>query len=152
MPGMQELPSAYYDADSSGTTVGSPVTIAALIFTAFCIWLIVRIVNRREKWARWTLAGAVGIPALYIASFGPACRVMAIPADDERLAFDTIPIAERPNKLAYVYWPLGRAICDSPPGKVSLFWRYARFCVPQDKCIVIPARWDGQAIVSMRGM
>ena len=45
----------------------------AVAFAACCVWLTVRIVNRRERCARWTLAGAVGLPVLYVASFGPAC-------------------------------------------------------------------------------
>lgn len=40
---------------------------------AFCVWLIVRIVNRRERWAKWTLGLVIGLPVLYVASFGPAC-------------------------------------------------------------------------------
>jgi hypothetical protein len=44
-------------------------------FTASCVWLGVRIVNRRERWAKWTLAAAVGLPTLYVASFGPACWI-----------------------------------------------------------------------------
>lgn len=44
-----------------------------IAFTAVCVWLMVRIVNRRERWAKWTLAAIVGLPVLYIASFGPAC-------------------------------------------------------------------------------
>lgn len=53
------------------------MTLALLIFgvafAAFCVWLGVRIVNRRERWAEWTLAAVVGLPVLYVASFGPAC-------------------------------------------------------------------------------
>ena len=44
-----------------------------VIFAAFCVWLGVRIFNRRERWAKWMLLGAVGLPLLYVASFGPAC-------------------------------------------------------------------------------
>jgi len=47
--------------------------ISAIVFTASCVWLMVRIVNRRERWAKRTLAGVIGIPVLYVASFGPAC-------------------------------------------------------------------------------
>ena len=47
--------------------------ILAVAFAAFCIWLTVRIVNRRERWAKWTLAAVIGAPVLYVASFGPAC-------------------------------------------------------------------------------
>jgi hypothetical protein len=46
-------------------------------FTAFCVWLGVRIVNRRERWAKWTLAMVIGVPVLYVASFGPACWILS---------------------------------------------------------------------------
>jgi hypothetical protein len=50
----------------------------AIAFAASCVWLAVRIVNRRERWAKWTAAGTlVGIPLLYVLSFGPACRLAA---------------------------------------------------------------------------
>ena len=44
------------------------VTIAAL-----WVWLVLRIINRKERWAKWTLAAVVGAPVLYVASFGPWC-------------------------------------------------------------------------------
>ena len=47
----------------------------AVTFAAFCVWLMVRIVNRRERWAKWTLALAIGPPVLYVGSFGPACWI-----------------------------------------------------------------------------
>jgi hypothetical protein len=40
---------------------------------AFCVWLTVRIINRRERWAIRTAAAIVLLPLLYVASFGPAC-------------------------------------------------------------------------------
>lgn len=45
----------------------------AVAFAAFCIWLAVRIVNRRERWAKWALIAVISPPVLYIASFGPVC-------------------------------------------------------------------------------
>jgi len=45
------------------------------VFAAFCVWLTVRIVNRREKWAKWTAVGLLGLPLLYVLSFGPACWI-----------------------------------------------------------------------------
>lgn len=36
----------------------------ALTVAAFCVWLTIRIMNRRERWAKRTLAGMVGVPAL----------------------------------------------------------------------------------------
>jgi cytochrome bd-type quinol oxidase subunit 2 len=46
--------------------------VLSVAFAAFCIWLTVRIVNRRERWAKWTLAAVVIAPALYVMSDGPA--------------------------------------------------------------------------------
>jgi hypothetical protein len=54
----------------------APVTIIlpalAITFAAFCVWLTVRIVNRRERWAKRT-ALAVVVLLGYPLSFGPAC-------------------------------------------------------------------------------
>jgi hypothetical protein len=52
------------------------LTALAVAFAAFCVWLTVRIVNRRERWAKWNLSGVVfGMPVLYVVSFGPACWI-----------------------------------------------------------------------------
>ena len=48
-------------------------TLAAA-FAAFCLWLTVRIVNKRERWAKWT-AVMTALLVLYIASFGVSCRL-----------------------------------------------------------------------------
>ena len=42
----------------------------AAAFGALCVWLTVRIVNRQERWAKWTLAGAliVGCLIAFVAS------------------------------------------------------------------------------------
>jgi hypothetical protein len=60
----------------------------SLLSAAFCVWLGVRIVNRRERWAKWTAAGTVVLPALYVLSFGPACWISSrtetdVPMDDD---------------------------------------------------------------------
>jgi hypothetical protein len=42
----------------------------AVAFAAFCVWLTVRIVNRRERWATWTavlLAVVAGYPMSLLA-------------------------------------------------------------------------------------
>ena len=44
----------------------------AVAFAAFCVWLTVRVVNRRERWAKWTMAATVVVPVLYVLSIGPA--------------------------------------------------------------------------------
>jgi hypothetical protein len=40
-------------------------------FAAFCVWLIVRIVNRREQWAKWTLGVLVVAAIAFPLSYGP---------------------------------------------------------------------------------
>jgi|GEM_PF-5182500 len=47
-------------------------TILAIAFAAFCVWLTVRVVNRRERWARRTMVGAAAV-VLYVLGFGPTC-------------------------------------------------------------------------------
>src|SRR5580765_2867040 len=47
------------------------LAITGIAFAALCVWLTVRIVNRRERWAKRTLAAVVGLPVLYVASTGP---------------------------------------------------------------------------------
>jgi hypothetical protein len=48
--------------------------IVGVAFAVFCIWLAVRIVNRREKWAKRT-ALALVLAMVYPLSFGPACWI-----------------------------------------------------------------------------
>jgi hypothetical protein len=45
--------------------------ILAVSVAALCVWLTVRILNRKERWAKWTLVTVVGLPVLYVASIGP---------------------------------------------------------------------------------
>src|SRR5216684_8578353 len=47
----------------------------AFAFAAFCIWLTVRIVNRRERWAKRTALGLAIALIAYPLSWGPALFV-----------------------------------------------------------------------------
>ena len=47
------------------------LSIIGIAFAAICVWLTVRVVNRRERWAKWTLAITVAMPVLYMLSLGP---------------------------------------------------------------------------------
>ena len=40
-------------------------------FAAFCVWLGVRVVNRRERWAKWTLPAAtvLCLVMVYLAAY-----------------------------------------------------------------------------------
>lgn len=51
------------------------LAILAVAFAAFSVWLTVRIVNRRERWAKRTAVAVIASPMLYMASFGPACWI-----------------------------------------------------------------------------
>lgn len=78
----------------------------AVAFAALCIWLTVRIANRRERWAKWT-ALAVALPVLYIASFVPACWLIG----KAPVCFDSVLIAYKPIVRLSAEWePLGNAI------------------------------------------
>jgi hypothetical protein len=92
----------------------------AVAYAAFCIWLTVRIVNRRERSVKWTLvARVVGPPVLYVLSFGPACW----------LAAQIEPIEGEPNTLAVlatVYRPvISLTRSESNPAS-SMTMQYAR--------------------------
>jgi hypothetical protein len=48
--------------------------ILGLAFAGFCVWLAIRIVNRRERWAKRTAAVVLVVMlAVYPLSIGPAC-------------------------------------------------------------------------------
>jgi hypothetical protein len=67
----------------------------AATFAAFALWLAVRFINRGERWAKWTLILAVGLPVLYLGSFGPACWISSH-ADAGARA------------VSWIYYPFGR--------------------------------------------
>lgn len=83
-------------------------------FAALCVWLGVRIFNRRERWAKRT-AVIVLVPILYVASFGPACwiscriqpsgKVMSVVYWPLIAAFPYLPL--RIKKIAAAYMTLG---------------------------------------------
>ena len=47
------------------------LSIYGITFAAFCVSLTARLVNRRERWAKWSLATVIGLPILYFGSLGP---------------------------------------------------------------------------------
>lgn len=81
-------------------------------FAAILVWLIVRIINRRERWAQRTLAAIIIIPLLYVASFGPACWLSNYEYLDSQLAW----LAYRPVTWAWY------CVRPSPASKVLVWW------------------------------
>jgi hypothetical protein len=98
-------------------------------FAALCVWLTVRIVNRRELWVKWALAGVVGVPMLYVLSFGPACWLQS---RCQRLS------TSADSKLfAALYWPIGLAAYHGIPGaRVCL--HYGEMWMPSCYFIEVP--------------
>jgi hypothetical protein len=70
--------------------MGMSWAIVGVAFAAVCVWLTVRIVNRRERWAKWTALGVICLPLLYVMSLGPVCALVgrgALPASILKIAF-----------------------------------------------------------------
>jgi hypothetical protein len=118
------------------------VSIIGITFAAFCVWLGVRIVNRRERWAKWTLAGVLGLPILNVLSFGPACwwfsRERGLSAPGEVTSW-----------IGAAYVPCGRLAMFGPPiiGD-PLIW-YASLGADDSKGYVIPTAWHYWAVEKM---
>jgi|SRR5579863_466531 len=95
--------------------MASVLSIVGVAFAAFSVWLTVRIVNRRERWAKWTLATIFGLPLAYVASFGPACAL----ADRGMLPRTT---------LDTTFSPCLFLVTDGPNPFGTALWEWAALC------------------------
>src|SRR6476646_6118419 len=91
-------------------------TVVGVAFAAVCVWLCVRIVNRGERWAKWTLAATVGLPVLYVASFGPTCCLV----DRGILPWSILTTG--------LYRPCFELALWGPEPARRLAWEWAEFC------------------------
>src|SRR5438045_2779984 len=100
------------------------LSVLGVAFAAFCVWLGVRIVNRRERWAKWTaMAVVAALPILYLASFGPACWWMARTVPE----FPGGPrVGSNAAYVSKAYWPIGWAV-ERHPSIRPMIARYSRF-------------------------
>ena len=120
------------------------LAVFGVAFAAVCVWLTVRIVNRRERWAKWMLAVVVGLPVLYVASFGPACWWFS--------AEDPPPAPGYPfdwDAPAF-YTPIGSIYLDFPLGgraRSTIAW-YATLRHPR---VTVPYSLDGGRVTMRRG-
>jgi hypothetical protein len=110
------------------------ISVLGIAFAAFCVWLTVRIVNRRERWAKWTLAGVtIGLPLLYAISIGPACwMTLQVYIGGEQIKW---------NRALIIYIPLARMILENPPpdsrfGHLLCWWM--TLGVPKGQRAIIP--------------
>src|SRR5579872_4455612 len=113
-------------------------------FIAACIWLPVRIANRRERWAACMLVMVISPPLVYILSFGPACWWFATEGKPRGtgggFSFDC-PYAPR------LYWPIGRlSICGPRPVQVAIGWYATR----RSDLVMLPFEPDGSGWVGAR--
>jgi hypothetical protein len=99
------------------------LSIFGVTVAAFCLWLAVRVFNRRERWAKWALIGLVLVLA-YPLSFGPACwwfsakrRVLA--PNDGTLVDLGFHYAPR------IYWPIGKFFVLCPRSMQKMLDWYA---------------------------
>ena len=79
-------------------TIFPAMTVA---FAALGTWLTVRVVNRREKWAKRSLAVLAALPVLYLLSFGPACWISSRMNLREEFGLRVLPSLYQPI-IAYM--------------------------------------------------
>jgi len=89
-----------------------------VIFMAVLIWLTVRVINRRERWAKWSLAATLSMPMLYLASWPPVARLSAW-LDSHGLLPDAMQ-----GVMAIVYYPAGFTVNGNPPAwlRDAMIW------------------------------
>lgn len=93
--------------------MGIVLPTLAVAFAAFCVWLGVRIFNRRERWAKWTAVGLIVMLA-YPLGFGPACWISSRTDTGAGL-------------VAFAYQPVIRIIFEraAPDSVVNAIVKYA---------------------------
>ncbi len=119
------------------------LSVIVASFAAFCLWLTVRIVNRRERWAKWTAAGMlIAIGVGYPLAFGPVCRY-----------FSTVPISDDtpPDWLMLLYAPCGRLVHGGPEIIRAPFVQYLTLWIPEHSlyrnCFIVPIDASSFALI-----
>ena len=112
------------------------LSVLGVSFAAFCIWLGVRIVNRRERWAKWTAVGLlVGLPLLYVGSFSPACWIAAAP----RVAGQS----DAPRIWMRFYFPIGALIHDTRSQDSRSVRRWITWGAKKHGRVIVPVDASG---------
>jgi hypothetical protein len=94
------------------------VSVLGTTGAAFSIWLVVRIVNRKERWAKWTLAIVLTAFVAYPLSSGPA----------DWLLFHGYTSEPANKVLRAFYAPSGWVIRNSPKPVQDAYLKYDAFC------------------------
>jgi len=91
--------------------------------------------ERKPVWP-WIVALLIGLPVMYVASFGPACWFAATTGVGYRVG---------PSRPLILYWPLGW--CAETWGWENTIGRtvnwYAKAFLPHDGSVGLPVRSDG---------
>jgi hypothetical protein len=110
------------------------VPALAVAFVAVCVWLTVRVVNRRERRAKWTLAVLIGLPVVYVLSFGPVCWITTRPR-----------LRDFPPQVHWatrIFWPVGRVLGDESQAMAAIRW-WSLLGVPDGYVILVPQTPEG---------
>ena len=93
--------------------------------------------DRKKPVWPWIVALLIGVPVLYVASFGPACRFTS-----GAYAKDESPAA---NRAMFVYFPLGKILLHSSNAGYSrlLIW-WITICLPKGNTVMIPTLVEGR--------
>jgi hypothetical protein len=114
----------------------------AVTFAAFCVWLTVRVINRRERWAKRMLVVVVGLPVLYVASFGPACWWFS----KEAAVWEGC-VGTRPKVAPHAYWPIGWLAENGPRPVHDAIYSYA---APGNGHVLLPSERSSEKLSGRR--
>ena len=104
------------------------VATFGVAFAAFGIWLTVRIVNRRERWAKRTMVVLVLVLAAYPLSIGPVIW----------LAHNGLFPRWAARPLACLYFPLDSLETVPPLGRMLVWYMDAWTPIPKEPVIFDP--------------
>jgi hypothetical protein len=96
------------------------LSIFGVAFAALCVWLMVRIVNRKERWAKWTAVALAVMLVAYPLSYPWALSVLIHHGQSESAAMD---------QLADIYAPFGWAIYHCPDFIRNWYGIYVEWCL-----------------------
>ena len=105
--------------------MGLLIPMLAIAIAAVCVWLGVRIVNRRERWAiRLAVATGAGLPFIYLLSFGPACWIASR--------------CDSTKDVSVIYRPFGLTLAHGPIFARRIVRAYALIGVPGESEVDFP--------------
>jgi hypothetical protein len=94
--------------------------------------------DRKTPLWPWIVALLIGLPVMYVASFGPACWLTADPRP-----IDPLGRRLRPSSGMIIYWPLGR-LADRGPIFVASWLRWWMHVGAKERStVIVPTDLDG---------